>query len=283
MAENARRIPRKIREKILDDAGGKCANPGCDNSRLEIHHIKQWAVYKTHDDKHMIAVCPACHDACHFGKMKITDEQLYQWKGISKEARYAESHIFVSSSPKTRISAGTVTLEATKERETVIFDLPSLNKLQYSVKDEWLKVSATLVDRLGRTVLKVTDNNIRINIDDDLILEQRPGRFRVTVPVNKFYLPATALMLMRNSDPSYGADGRIIAIDLEVIKPGQVRVQGFWPEGNAAIVITEKSINFCKCGDVDYINAVPISIIGEGDETVLLFDGAVNTPMFQFE
>ncbi|MHA6574578.1 HNH endonuclease signature motif containing protein [Pseudomonas yamanorum] len=283
MAEIARSIPKKTREKLIYEAGGKCANPGCDNTRLQIHHIKQWSIYKTHDAKHMIAICPTCHDACHFGRLKITDDQLYQWKKIVKNEEHEEAHIFVSSSSKTLISAGTVAFQQTKERNTVLFDLPSKNKLEFSVNNEYLSVSATLFDRDDQLVFRITNNMIKVHTSKDVILEQRTGKFRVTVPVNKFYLPATALTLMRNREHDYGADGTLTAIDLEVINPGHVRVQGFWPDGNAAIIITKQSINFCRCGGLDYFKHLPTSIVGSGDSTVLLFDGAINEAMFRFE
>ncbi|CRM71331.1 hypothetical protein [Pseudomonas sp. 31 R 17] len=283
MAVKARSIPRKTRDSLIYEAGGKCANPGCDNTRLQIHHINHWAVYKTHDAEHMIAVCPACHDACHFGKLKITDEILHQWKKTVKKYEHEEAHVFVSSASTTLVSAGTMAFRQTKDSRTILFDLPSKNKLEFSIKDEYLKVSATLYDSEDRLVFKVTDNAIKVKKTDDVIVDHRPGKFRVTVPVNKFYLPATAFMLMKNYEKDYGVDGRLIAIDLEVIGAGHVRVQGFWPDGNAAIVITERSINFCRCGDLDYSSFLPISLVGGGDSTVILFESSINEAMFKFE
>ena len=52
------------------------------NRRLEFHHIKQWHVYKTHDETEMVAVCPVCHDAIHHGEIKIDDETVHRWKAI---------------------------------------------------------------------------------------------------------------------------------------------------------------------------------------------------------
>lgn len=282
MATEARSIPRKIREGLLHETNGKCANPGCNNSRTEVHHIRQWSIYKTHDSEHMIAVCPTCHDACHNGTFKISDELLYRWKGLTKETNYAEANIFVPSAELTRLSMGTITLQQEEERDTIVFNLSTESKLSFSVKNNWLKVSAKFVDDAGRTILEVTENNLKVHRDKDVLLEQRPGRFRVTAPVNKFYLPATVLFLMKRAEPMYASDGRVTMLDLEVIKEGQVRVQGFWPLGNSAIVVTEKAINMCNSSALDSADPRPQAWTGAGDETILLFNGPIDAPMFHF-
>ncbi|KAE9640687.1 HNH endonuclease [Pseudomonas sp. PB103] len=283
MAVIARRIPRKIREGLLHESNGKCANPGCNNSRVEIHHIRQWSIYKAHDSEHMIAVCPTCHDACHNGTFKISDELLYRWKNVVKERPHAEANIFVPSAEVTRLSMGTVSLQQEKERDTVVFNLSSGNKLSFSVKNNWLKVSAKFVDDVGNTVLEVSENNLKVHRDKDVLLEQRPGRFRVTAPVNKFYLPATALLLMRRSEPQYASDGKVTMLDLEVIQEGQVRVQGVWPSGNSAIVVTEKAINVCNALALNRVNSMPLVVSGDGDDSVLVFTGPIDAAMFGIE
>ena len=52
------KIPKTQKKQLIEEAGGKCANPGCSHWRTHIHHIKHWQVYKAHDTNHMIAVCP---------------------------------------------------------------------------------------------------------------------------------------------------------------------------------------------------------------------------------
>jgi hypothetical protein len=97
---------------------------------------------------------------------------------------------------------GTITLQQAKERDTIVFNLSSETKLSFSVKNKWLKASAKFVDDAGRTILEVTENNLKVHRDKDVLLEQRSGRFRVTAPANKFYLPATALFLMKRAELS---------------------------------------------------------------------------------
>ncbi len=80
MAKQQRNVPKSLKAQLIKDAGDKCANPGCSNWRVHLHHIKHWVVYKTHDGKHMIAICPSCHDAVHTsGSMmkRSTDGKTY--------------------------------------------------------------------------------------------------------------------------------------------------------------------------------------------------------------
>ncbi|MBV7569649.1 HNH endonuclease [Pseudomonas sp. PDM27] len=283
MASEARSIPRKTRERLLYEAGGICANPGCGNSRVEIHHIQQWAIYKSHDSSHMIAVCPTCHDACHSGNLKISDDVLYLWKGLPIERDYAEGNIFVPSAHVTKLSMGTITLQKDNKGDIFVFNISNQNQLQFSEKNGYLRVSAKLTDEAGHTILEVTDNNIKVHLDKDANLEQRPGIFKVTVPTRKLYLPAHALYQMRQVKPDYGQDDSIIALELEVMKAGQVRVQGFWPKGNGALVVTKEAIHVCHASDFRRpLPHHPVPIVGDGDGSILVFSGPVNGTMFNF-
>lgn len=282
MAAEKRSIPRKIREALLRESGGKCANPGCGNSRVEIHHIRQWAIYKAHDSDHMIAVCPSCHDACHNGDFRISDDVLYKWKGLSVGEVNLNGHIYVPQAKLIKLSVGTVALQPDNERDVIVFEFSDKFKLSFSVKNNWLRVSAKFVDELGRVIFEVTDNNVSVNGYDGVVLESRPGKFRVTLPVEEFYLSAMALFLMRRAEPSYASDGRVIAIDLEVVKEGHVRVLGFWPRANSAIVITEKAINFCTSNCLNKPDQKPLMLCGDGDDSVFIFAGPIDAPVFGF-
>jgi len=47
-ALNPSRTPQVALKKLLiEEAGYKCANPGCSNRLIEIHHIKEWSIYHT--------------------------------------------------------------------------------------------------------------------------------------------------------------------------------------------------------------------------------------------
>ena len=68
-----KRVPNEIKKHLIKESGNKCANPGCSNFLTEFHHIKEWVIYKTHDQKHMIAICPACHDSVSRGNLRIDE------------------------------------------------------------------------------------------------------------------------------------------------------------------------------------------------------------------
>src|SRR5437764_15128611 len=95
MARYRPEISAELKRKLQMEAGHKCANPGCSNRRTHIHHVRKWAVYQTHDGNHMIAVCPACHDAIHHGTIQIDDDALYRWKTIVRSVSPIKSHIYI--------------------------------------------------------------------------------------------------------------------------------------------------------------------------------------------
>ena len=84
MAKYRKKLGVRKKRALLRESDNKCANPGCaQRCQLEFHHIKQWAIYQSHDEAHMIVVCPTCHTAAHGGKLLIDDATLYAWKGIN--------------------------------------------------------------------------------------------------------------------------------------------------------------------------------------------------------
>src|SRR6202000_2926571 len=85
MANTRLAVPIEIRRRLIEEAGGKCANPGCASFRTHLHHIDEWAVYETHDGDDMIAICPTCHDAVHNGPLAIDDATLRRWKEIDRQ------------------------------------------------------------------------------------------------------------------------------------------------------------------------------------------------------
>lgn len=277
MTTPSRHIPKALKELLINESGGKCANPGCSNVRSEIHHIEHWAVVKTHDAKHMIAVCPSCHDACHNGKLKITEEDLYIWKKIERSSTKGFGHIFVEPSAISRLLTGSISLSTDNNQKLIAFNLSKNDKLEFSIDDDFLKVSTQLSDPYGNIIIKVKDNNLTFNKDPDITFLQRQGRVQITVPMSKYYLPAHAIFQMRNIEPDFASDNRVIALDLQVVKPGTVRVKGFWNDDTNSIVITDDTLNFCSLGQQR-----PTTLRGEGEDTVLVVAGPVESSLFGF-
>jgi hypothetical protein len=245
--------------------------------RVHIHHIKHWAVYKTHNANDMIAICPSCHDAAHHGRLKISDELLYAWKGIARTVVRDSVHIYVEPAATLKLLTGTLCIATTND-QAAVFELSNSNHLKLRVLDnDLLLVSARLLDVQGKEILRVVENNVRVTSGKEVNFDYRAGRARVTVPATGHFAPTWLIEQVRYQDPEFASDGRITALDIEVLKPGLVRVRGCWPDGNVGVVITDRALSFCTRGLRE-----PVSMIGEGEGSVLMFAGPVTTAMFGF-
>lgn len=261
----------------MEKAGGKCANPGCSNWRVHIHHIKHWAVYKAHDADDMIAICPSCHDVAHHGTLKITDDLLYQWKGVVRPKSPDSAHIYVEPACELKLLTGSICIASTND-QAVVFELSNSNYLKLRVLDgDLLQVNIRLNDANGKEILRVVENNVRVSRNDNAKFDYRAGRVRVTVPATANFAPVWLIEQVRYQNPNFASDGRIVALDLEVIKPGLVRVQGCWPDGDVGVVITEQALSFCTRGLRE-----PLSMVGEGEWSVLMYAGPITGALFGF-
>jgi hypothetical protein len=238
-AVKQRRVPLQVKQQLINEAGGKCANPGCSRWRTHLHHIKQWAVFKTHDSQHMIAVCPSCHDDVHHSLLSISDDTVYAWKKIVRNPNSDHrDHIYVEPASPTKILLGSLFL-TTVHPELVIFKLSNQNTFSMRI----LEADILLLDVLikssdGKDVLRVSDNHVRVCRAPDVDFQRRQGKIRLTVPSSPQYVIPWVPIRMRELDPNYAADGRIVVFDAEVLGPGLVRVQGLWHDADGAYVVT---------------------------------------------
>jgi hypothetical protein len=263
---------------IVEEAGNKCANPGCSNWRVHIHHIKHWAVYESNDQSILIAVCPSCHDAIHHGQLNITDETLYAWKGIERSSKPKTTHIYVEPSENIKLLAGSIALSSTNESAT-IFELSENNKLSFRVLDGDINLlNIAISDIHGNDVIKVKDNYIKI-LDDNLVsFEQVPGHVRISTSHADDFIPSRFLNIMRAEQPDFAIMGSAILLELEVVKPGLVRVKGCWADNRVAVIITDSSLSFIRDG-----LQRPLSMVGAGEETVFMPAGPVTSALFGFK
>src|SRR5436190_22824634 len=104
------KVRADVRRRLVDEAGGKCANPGCPTPRTHLHHIAEWAVYQAHDEEEMIAVCPTCHDAIHDGQLEIDDDTIYAWKAIERPKSTRRDHVYVEPGESPTLAIGTMSL-----------------------------------------------------------------------------------------------------------------------------------------------------------------------------
>jgi hypothetical protein len=227
----------------------------------------------------MIAICPSCHDAAHHGSLKITDEVLYVWKGIKRPNSPDTVQIFVEPARDLKLLTGTICL-STKNEQLTVFEFSNSNRLKIRVLDgDMLQVNSRLQNRQGKEVLRVVENHVRVARDKEVEFEFRAGRARITVPATEKYIPKWIIAQMQVEVPSFAADGRLIALDLEVLKPGVLRVQGFWPSERGAIIVTPHVLAFCQPG-VLRPQCIAGEVSSEGIGPVLMFEGSITTAMF---
>ncbi len=277
MATAQRKIKPSLKRLLVEKAGGKCANPGCSNWRVHIHHIKHWAVYKAHDVEDMIAICPSCHDAAHHGNLKISDDLLYQWKGVVRPTSPDSVHIYVEPARELKLLTGSICIATTND-QAAVFELSNSNHLKLRVLDgDLLQVNIRLNDASGKEILRVVENHVRVSRNNNAKFDYRAGRMRVTVPAIANFAPKWLIEQVRYQNPNFASNGQIIALDLEVIKPGLVRVQGCWPDGDVGVVITEQALSFCNRGLRE-----PVSMVGEGEGSVLVYAGPITSALFGF-
>jgi hypothetical protein len=277
MAKKRTRIPPELKQELVKEAGMKCANPGCSNYRTHLHHIQEWHVYETHNKDHMIAVCPSCHDAIHHSKPPIKDETIYHWKGI-KRTKSNKTHLYVEPGKQSKLLLGSIAV--TGQSGVSVFDLSSTNQLSFRLLDEdILQLNLKVKTISGLEVIKVIDNHIKY-IDNILLqYEQRPGKFCITAPISDQFIPTWALTRFRhNHDLNYATNGKVTLLDLEVLEPGLVRVQGIWAENNFAVIITENLIAF----DTPKL-PIPLALCGDGVDSVLFWASPVNLSLFGFK
>lgn len=112
--------------------------------------------------------------------------------------------------------------------------------------------------------------------DHAIKFDFRAGRARVTVPASEEYIPDWVIQMMRVQEPTFAADGRVTVFDIEVLKPGLIRVEGFWPSDKSAVVITQNAFSFCH---QSYLQ--PLSLVGDGEDSCLMFTGPINKAMFK--
>lgn len=229
------KVPTEDKKRLINEVGGRCANPGCSNARVEIHHINEWAVYQSHDPRYMIAICPSCHDAVHHGKLEITDETLLRWKNAGKVTRTSDV-IFVEPGLEPLIKLGPI--EITSAGGLIVFEPSPRNRISYIIENgDIVLASCRTARRDGSNILTITDNRVRFDANDCEYL-QSPGHIRLTGRAETI-LSDWMIKGVRSRLPTFADEPEII-FDIEVIAAGQVSIRGIWADENRALVVNEE-------------------------------------------
>lgn len=278
LAKKRKKNKPSVKREIVQEAGGKCANPGCANWRVHIHHIKHWAVYQSDDPDILIAVCPTCHDAIHHGSLEFTDELLYLWKEIGRTEKPSSTNIYIEPSENIKLLTGSIAL-STKNEGATVFELSELNKLSFRILDGDISLVSLKVSNLSNVEkLRVSENHVRVNDTDTLQFEQVPGHVKVSTKDSESFISKDYLQKMQAQQPEFMENGELTLLELQVTKPGQVKVKGCWVHKEFAVIITDKSLSFIRPGLKE-----PISLVGKGEGTVLNYVGPITHALFNFE
>lgn len=274
MAEYSRNVPAAIKKKVLNQASNQCANPGCPYRITEIHHIKEWAIYKTHDEKDMIALCPNCHASVHRGELRIDDETLYEWKKISNN-NVEVGNIFIKPAIESKLVLGSFSVMASGV--TKVFKLSKNNELEMNIDEDYIfLVGLKISNAKGKVIFKVK-NNITFKQDNKLKLLSRQGKILLTSPIKNEYIPNWLEWQIRKFAPEAIIDNKITLLDIEVIKPGVLKIKGLWQIKDSAYLLTDKNNYYLNKG------CQPSGMSGHGEDTVIHYEGDKSCPILAFE
>jgi hypothetical protein len=274
MARPAESVSRQVRRALVREAGGKCANPGCPSVRTHVHHVA-YMVYATNDQRHLIAICPSCHDAVHGGELRLDDDTLYRWKALPRNPE-RRAHVYVEPGASSKLLLGSIAV--TGPSGLVAFDLSPRNRLKFTIdgSGDILLLDLSVTSAGGAELVRVEKGYVRV-VSEDVDFQHRPGHVRLMAPLIDEYLPTWALERLRVQEPSYGTNGTCVVLDLEVLAPGLVRVQGTWVQEQRAVVITPTRLAF-----IWPELQQPIAICGEGVESTLMYTGPIDAALFGF-
>lgn len=283
MSEPAKRarVPKKIRQQLVAEAGNKCANPGCSSWRTHLHHIDQWHIYRTHNADAMIAICPTCHDHVHFGgRLTIDDDTLRRWKTIPASGALSEALLYVMpvTSGPVRVLLGSIAVQTTGNQLT-LFRFGNGSTLSMQVlKQRHFRVSASLLDAADIEVVEVLENHVTVLPNSDTEFNSRPGRILVTAPNTDRHLPSWMRNQLAKVAPSLNTAPRVTMLDLHVVEPGLVDVRGIWLGGDCGIAVLQNGVNACK----ESAGSLPISLVGKGKDTRFVTAGPAEVPLLGF-
>lgn len=223
----------------------------------------------------MVAVCPSCHDAIHNGPLEIDDDTVRRWKN-SHRGQVRHDHVYVEPGSSSKLLLGTIAV--TGDEGLAVFELGPSTTLRFKLANQDIMlVNLAVANAAEEEILRVVDGHVRHAAEPPLTYERVPGRVRLTAPASDQFIPHWALSKLRDQEPDFAADGRITLLDLEVLEPGLVRVQGVWNDQRQVVAITKRALSF-----IDPIRPRPIALIGHGEKSVLRYTGPISTALFGF-
>lgn len=265
MAKHRPKVPTPVKAALRAESGGSCSNPGCPNVVVEMHHIKEWAVYQAHSAEDMICLCPTCHDSVDRGALLLTDDLLYEWKKQAPGECWGG--IQAPPADMNKLLVGSVSVVS--DDPFAVFDMGTAQSLAVHLDDtgRLLNINADVYDLKGSHLLGVR-NNTTTHIAASVHLDQRPGKFRVTAKGWQSLMPLWAYTQLARGNPQTVLRQPAV-FDLEVVKKGVVRAQGIWSTKKAAVIITSDALLFFT----NPMARTGVALTGESEATILNIQG----------
>ena len=228
---NRPNVPAAMKKALVEEAGGKCANPGCPTFMTELHHIQEWHVYQTHDEAHMAAICPSCHEQVHRGDFRIEDAEVYAWKKIARPPKPAYAHLYVEPGGTPALLVGRVLMKSKTETGMSYFRASHGTKLGTRIIGPGiLQVELALFDYRGSKLLEIGAGNVvQFHGHEDVEIRQRTGSCEVWTPFDERFVPDWMRVEIAKHDPALVVEGRVLLAGFTVVMPSVVKIRGIWP------------------------------------------------------
>lgn len=241
---------------------------------LELHHIREWAVYQTHDLQHMIALCPTCHEQVHRGQLRISDSELYAWKQqLRRSDGHSHTALYVAPSTDRKLYFGFVGVVVTDRKS--ILQIASGNSVTVEFRDDdLLLVDVTLTSRGGTRLVRLTNGTFSTERVSDVRFLTRTGLVELTAPDTSPIVPRWVLNRLRTV-PGHSFGNRVVLFRATVIAPGRVLLEGLWAMHDRAIVATADAIFW-----VSRTHSEPIMFFSSGHGEVGYRAGPMSVPVF---
>jgi hypothetical protein len=273
-------VKATVKRDLISEAGGKCANPGCANRLIEIHHIHEWHIVKQHDPDHMIAICPSCHDSVTRGDLRISDETAYEWKRLERAKPSAVRHLYVEPGGRPSIRAGTLTLVSSDSGSLVVFAPNEGNSISFSVRgNELMFLNAKVTTPDGIPVATVVDGYLEPHMPG-LEVVQRTGKIEIKSSLRSPHITASLKTFLEEKE----VDPDIPWLSLEVIAPNTVRLKGMWITGETGIAIDDERLVVMVDGEGVAMVGDPggksrIEVMGDPSDAFLKLKGRDRPPI----
>ncbi len=238
MSQPSRHIPTKVRKTLIEEAGGKCANPGCPNQLIHIHHIERWHIHKAHNSESMVAICPACHDQVDRGELRITDAETLAWKELRREEQQS-GHVYIEPGDPVELLLGTLSVRG--RDGLFVLDIDEGNQLSFVVEDgDLLFLHGILTSYSGEPLVRIIGNHVK-PIGPDVLLKRRTGRLLLNVRDRSTIVPGWARYGLSLTEPKRSLR-RMPLLELTVVGPGRVRVKGIWMSTATGVMIFDDAM-----------------------------------------